>query len=41
LTSRADSGVARDRRKKILRVNLAHDDLLQARQDFLVLKNKI
>ncbi|HEA67712.1 MAG TPA: mechanosensitive ion channel [Desulfobacterales bacterium] len=41
LTSRADSDVARDRRKKILRVNLTHDDLLQARQDFLVLKNKI
>jgi potassium efflux system protein len=41
LTSRADSGVARDRREKILRVNLAQDDLLQARQDFLVFRNKI
>ncbi|MBL7211897.1 MAG: mechanosensitive ion channel [Desulfobacteraceae bacterium] len=41
LTSRADSGVARVRREKILRVNLAQDDLMQARQDFLVFRNKI
>ncbi|MBC8178447.1 MAG: mechanosensitive ion channel [Deltaproteobacteria bacterium] len=41
LTSRADSGVARNRRDKILRINLAQDDLMQARQDFLVFRNKI
>ena len=40
LTSRANPGVARDRRDKILRVNLAQDDLMQARQDFLVFRNK-
>ncbi len=40
-TSRVDSRVAHKRREEILRVNLASDDLLQERQDFLALKNKI
>jgi len=41
LTSRADSRVAQNRRNEILNASLASDDLLQERQDFLVLKGKI
>ena len=38
---RANPRVAIQRRNEILRVNLASDDLIQERQDYLVLKNKI
>ena len=41
LTSRADSHVVQKRRNEILNASLASDDLLQERQDFLVLKSKI
>ena len=41
LTSRADSRVAQKRRNEILNASLANDDLLQERQNFLVLKGKI
>ena len=41
LTSRADSRVAENRRDEIVLASLAGDDLLQERQDFLVLKNNI
>lgn len=40
LSSRADSQVAQKRRNEILDTSLASDDLLQERQNFLVLKNK-
>ena len=41
LTSRANSRVAQKRRNEILNTSLASDDLLQERQNFLVLKSKI
>ena len=40
MMSRADSQVAQKRRNEILNVSLASDDLLQERQNFLVLKDK-
>ena len=40
-TSRADTKVALQRRNEILRVNLANDELIQSRQEYLALKNKI
>jgi len=39
--SRANPRVAHERRNEILRVNLASDEMIQERQDYLVLKNKI
>ena len=39
--SRANPRVALQRRNEILRVNLANDDLIQERQDYLALKNNI
>jgi len=39
--SRADTKVALQRRNEILRVNLDNDELIQDRQDYLVLKNSI
>lgn len=40
-TSRADARVALERRNEVLRVNLANDELIQTRQDYLPLKNRI
>jgi len=39
--SRADTKVALHRRNEILQSNLANDELIQERQDYLVLKNNI
>ena len=39
--SRADTKVALHRRNEILQANLANDELIQERQDYLVLKNNI
>ncbi|MBT3258015.1 MAG: mechanosensitive ion channel [Deltaproteobacteria bacterium] len=39
--SRANPRVASQRRNEILRVSLASDEMIQERQDYLVLKNKI
>ncbi|OQY45471.1 MAG: hypothetical protein B6240_08695 [Desulfobacteraceae bacterium 4572_87] len=39
--SRANPRVALERRNEILRVSLASDEMIQERQDYLVLKNKI
>lgn len=39
--SRANPRVAHERRNEILRVSLASDEMIQERQDYLVLKNKI